>query len=98
MRMIKRRMCLIGMWLVCSVPAPLLAQAPRDARATVTVVDPSGAVVAGATISVVGLEAATKVAEAPVAKTADNGIATVTGLAPGRYTISAEFPGFEVGA
>src|SRR5205807_669612 len=31
----------------------------------------------------------------PPAKTTDQGIATVAGLAPGRYAIQAEFPGFE---
>ena len=30
-----------------------------------------------------------------VEKTADTGIATLSGLAPGRYTIQAEFPGFD---
>ena len=95
--MTRRAICLTGVWLVCSLSTRLFAQTPRDARASITVVDPSGAVVAGATISIVGLEAATKVADAPVAKTAATGIAIVSGLAPGRYTISAEFPGFEVG-
>jgi Carboxypeptidase regulatory-like domain len=68
------------------------AQPPAAGLLHVTVVDPSGGVIVGATVTVTGADAA-KGAE-PV-KTADTGIATVSGLAPGRYTIEAAFPGFE---
>jgi hypothetical protein len=44
---------------------------------------------------VTGAEPATRAQSVPVGKTADTGIATLTGLAPGRYTIQAEFPGFD---
>ena len=47
-------------------------------------------------MTVTGAEAATRAQSVPVAKTAATGIATLTGLAPGRYTIQAEFPGFEM--
>ena len=61
----------------------------------VTVVDTTGAVLPGATVKVAGIEAANKSAAiAPVIATAD-GIATIQRLAPGRYSVQAEFAGFE---
>src|SRR5262249_671708 len=68
-----------------------------DATVSVTVVDLTGAVVPNATVTVVGLEAATKVATSSTAKTTDKGLARLDGLTPGRYSITAEFPGFEPG-
>jgi len=72
------------------------ASAPngRDARVAVTVVDQTGAIVQNATVTVISLDVA-KNTLAPV-KTNDKGIASLAGLAPGRYKIEAEFPGFEV--
>ncbi len=72
------------------------ASAPngRDARVAVTVVDQTGAIVQNATVTVTSLDVA-KNTLAPV-KTNDKGIASLAGLAPGRYKIEAEFPGFEV--
>jgi hypothetical protein len=71
------------------------AQPAASATLRVTVVDPSNAIVVGATVTVTGAEPGTRTATVPVEKTGDTGIATVTGLAPGRYTVQAEFPGFE---
>jgi hypothetical protein len=62
----------------------------------VTVVDQSGAVIVGATVTVSGAEPATQSVAAPAVKTFDNGVATIPGLTPGRYTIKAEFPGFDI--
>lgn len=62
-----------------------------------SVVDPTGAAVAGATVNLVGLEAATKAAALPSATTNDKGVATVERVAPGRYSIQAQFPGFDIG-
>jgi Carboxypeptidase regulatory-like domain len=72
------------------------AQAAAQAGTlVVTVVDTTGAVLPGATVKVVGLEPANKSAAiAPVIATAD-GIATIQKLAPGRYSVQAEFSGFE---
>jgi hypothetical protein len=76
---------------------PAFPQAPRGTL-NVTIVDPSGAVIAGATVIVAGAEDATKAATAvapgPV-ETSSQGIATITGLVPGRYTVEGSFPGFE---
>jgi hypothetical protein len=66
-------------------------------RLIVTVADPSGGVIPDATVTVVGLEPATKVADVPTAKTTEKGVATFEGLALGRYSLRAEFPGFEMG-
>jgi hypothetical protein len=62
----------------------------------VTIVDPSGAVIAGATVVVAGAEDATTAGPAPgTAQTSNQGTVTVTDLVPGRYTIQGSFPGFE---
>ena len=72
-------------------------QAARDARLIVTVVDQTRAVIPGATVALVGLDEATKKATFTPLKTSDKGIATFERLAPGRYSIQAEFPGFQLG-
>jgi hypothetical protein len=94
---LKRLFCLFGVCLACLCPAAGLAQTARDGRLLVTVVDPSGAIVPDATVTVVGLETATKAIERLPVKSTDKGIATVDGLVPGRYSIQAEFPGFDLG-
>src|SRR6478736_6770932 len=71
--------------------------AASRARAIVTVVDQSGAVVPDATVTLVGVEDATKASTISPVKSSDKGIATIENLAPGRYSIQAEFPGFELG-
>src|SRR5580700_170877 len=81
---------LLGPWAVDT-----FAQAPADGTLRVTVVDQSGAVILGATVTVLGAEPATSATTRAPVKTADTGIATISGLMPGRYTIQAEFPGFE---
>jgi hypothetical protein len=70
-------------------------QPAREARLLVTILDVTGAILPGATVTVVPEDAAVA-APAPVT-TNDNGVATVTGLRPGRYTIRAEFAGFDAG-
>jgi hypothetical protein len=76
--------------------SPLFAQATRDGKLLVTVVDQTKAVIPDATVTVTGLDEAMKTALAPV-KTSEQGVATIAGLPPGRYMITAEFPGFEPG-
>ena len=74
------------------------AQAPTArARLIVTVVDQSGAVVPDATVTVIGLEEATKASTIAPAKTSDKGIATIDNIPAGRYSVEASFPGFELG-
>ena len=60
----------------------------------ITVIDQTNAVIPGATVTVMGTEPLTQKAEHPPVQTTPNGLATVTGLTPGRYTARAEFQGF----
>jgi len=78
------------------ISAAAFAQPAARAKMTITVTDPSGAVIPEATVTIVGLEVANKTAIPPV-KTAANGAAVFEPLAPGRYSITAEFAGFELG-
>jgi hypothetical protein len=86
---------LLALCLAAAGAPNAFAQPAATATLRVTVVDPSNAIIVGATVTVTGAEPATRAQSVPVATTADTGIATLTGLAPGRYTIQAEFPGFE---
>ena len=73
------------------MPLAALAQPPRtDATLRITVLDPSGAVIVGATVSVRPAQGAL----API-ETGARGDATFTGLEPGRFTIHVESPDFE---
>jgi Carboxypeptidase regulatory-like domain/TonB dependent receptor-like, beta-barrel len=81
--------------LVAVTAVPVFAQPPPTGTLKVTVVDPSSAVVNGATVTVTGAEDATKGVTIAPARTSDGGIATIPGLKPGRYSVQAEFPGFE---
>ena len=86
--------------LVCallSTPAPARAQAAQDGRSIVTIVDTSGAIGPGATVTVTALDDGARAAAfTPVTSTAQ-GVARIEGLLPGRYRIQAEFPGFGTG-
>jgi carboxypeptidase family protein len=78
---------------------PLISAAqtrPNQAKVTITVVDPSNAIVQDATVTIVSLESAAAAAIAPV-KTNDKGLATLESVVPGRYSVRAEFPGFDPG-
>ena len=60
-----------------------------------TVVDASGAVIAGATVTVSGIDDGTKAVMAKSAQTSAQGIATVSDLPQGRYAVEAAYPAFE---
>jgi hypothetical protein len=88
--------------LVTSVIVVLMAslaaaQAPRDGRLLVTIVDQTKAVIPGATVTVTPLDTSPRAAAIAPAQTSDQGVATIAGVPPGRYMVQAEFPGFEVG-
>ena len=75
--------------------SPVAAQQARG-RLVVTVTDATGAVLPNAAVRVTGLEGPTRAATvAPVNANAE-GLATLDNLTPGRYSLVAEFPGFEV--
>jgi Carboxypeptidase regulatory-like domain len=80
-----------------SLVAPATAQQQRETRMLITVIDQTNSVIPGATVTVLGAEPATQKAEYPPVQTAPNGLATISGLTPGRYTARAEFQGFYPG-
>ena len=71
------------------------AQTDRNGTLVVTVVDETRAVLPGANVTLAGAEAATKTAAALTAATNPQGQATFQNLTPGRYSVAAEFPGFQ---
>src|SRR5436309_5478507 len=79
-----------------AITAVAFAQTPRDGTLLVTVVDQTRAVIPAATVTVTGLDDATKAIPIAPVKTLDQGVATIPGLKPGRYVVQAEFPGFEI--
>ena len=84
------------LFLTVFAPARSFAQAPTPTGTlVVTVVDTTGAVLPGATVTVTGLDPTNKATAVEPAKASDQGVATLVKLAPGRYSIRAEFTGFE---
>jgi hypothetical protein len=77
-----------------SPPSRGAAPAVQSGRLVVTVLDQTGAVLPTATVTVTGIEDATRKPIDPVTAS-DQGIAAIAGLAPGRYSVKAEFLGFE---
>ena len=85
--------------LLCAALLLIVSSSSAAQNATgtlqVTVVDATGAVIVGATVTVSGIEDATKAATASPAQTSAQGVASVPRLPPGRYAVQAAFPGFE---
>jgi hypothetical protein len=75
--------------------APAAAQNARDGRLIITVADQTSAVVPGATVTLT-LQDAPNAPAIPPATTSTQGVATFQTLAQGRYTVRAEFEGFEI--
>lgn len=73
----------------------LFAQTPQTGTLRVTVVDPTNAVVIGATVAVTGAEPATSGIKPEPVRSTEAGVASIPNLPVGRYTVLAEFPGFE---
>jgi hypothetical protein len=72
-----------------------LAQQGPQGALQITVIDSTRAVLVGATVTVEGLDAATKAATPQPAQTSAQGIAMIPRLVPGRYSLQVEFGGFE---
>jgi hypothetical protein len=90
------RGALLVLAVILCVAIPTAAQPPAPAGSlVVTVVDSTGAVLPGATITVSGIDATNKAATIEPVKAGADGVATVPRLAPGRYAIQADFDGFE---
>ncbi len=95
--MLNRLVLVVSALALVTLPAPLRAQTPPGGRLLITVADPSGAIIPKATVTVVAQGEASSSASLKPATTSDRGVAIIEGVAPGRYTIQAEFPGFEIG-
>ena len=67
----------------------------RRGRLSITVVDQSGAVIPNAVVTVTGAEPATQTASVPPLNTSSVGLALFESLVEGRYTVEADFPGFD---
>lgn len=81
-------------FLAGAAPAVIEAQA-QSGTLRVTVVDSTGAVLPGASVTVTGLDPANKEAMREAVKAGADGVAIVPKLLPGRYSVQAEFAGFE---
>ena len=89
---------LIVATLSLAMTGQALAQGrPDTGKLAVTVVDQTGGVIPNATVTVAGLEPATRAAARNPAKTDEKGVVTFDAMPLGRYSISGEFPGFDVG-
>lgn len=81
--------------LVAAAAASARAQTPaHDARLILTAADQTGGILPGATVTVTGIEAATKTAAPIVVQTADRGTATIEKLVAGKYSVRVEMDGF----
>jgi hypothetical protein len=87
-------LCGVLAGLLCSIGSQAYAQQPRPAKLLLTVVDQTGAVIPNAVVAVTRTDDPAKRVTGPV-KSNDAGLATLEGLAPGNYDITAEFPGFQ---
>jgi hypothetical protein len=82
-------------WILAALLAVGAVQTPaRDAKLIVTVTDQTQGVLPGATVTIKGLDAATKSAEPIVTHTADKGMVTVDSLAQGLYSVRIDMDGF----
>jgi len=81
---------LVGVSTSFAQPSPA-----ANGTLVVTIVDTTGAVLPGAKVTVTGIDPANKAAVIPPVEATKDGNATIAKLAPGRYTIRAEFAGFD---
>ncbi len=86
---------IVAVCLFALSASPAVAQAPRPARVLVTIVDATGAILPGAIVTITPGEPSG--GEPKTTTAGADGVATVDGLAPGRYVIAAEFSGFDRG-
>ena len=81
--------------LACVLPASLVAQARNDATLQVTVLDETRGVLPGATVTLAGIEASNKATVIAPVSASPQGQAKFENLAPGHYSLKAEFSGFQ---
>jgi hypothetical protein len=90
--MVYVRLVVLCLLAVCAA-STATAQTNRTGTLNLTVVDQTNAILPGATVTVTSADA--KAAPIAPVQTTPEGVAIVTGLPPGVYTIQAEFSGFE---
>lgn len=106
MRRVHRLIRIIGVLSALAAPGAAFAQSasqasPAAGKLTVTVADPSGGMIPSAKVVVIPQDQAGKSGATPESTaaltlmTSPTGAVTIEGLTPGRYTVIAEFPGFE---
>jgi hypothetical protein len=81
--------------VLCLAAADAFAQVERNATLLVTVLDETRGVLPGATVTLAGIDPSNKAAAIEPALTSQQGQVKFGNLAPGRYSISAEFSGFQ---
>lgn len=81
--------------LACLAPATVAAQAAQNGTLQVTVLDETRGVLPGATVTLAGVEAANKASTIAPVSTSPQGQVKFENLPPGRYSITAEFSGFQ---
>jgi hypothetical protein len=87
----------VAICLAGASPTPSFAQEVQAARLQVSVADQTGGIIPGAIVTLGVIEPATPVSATPTATSSDRGLAVFDRIAPGRYSITVEFPGFEPG-
>ncbi len=88
MNILKRAVCLVTL-LLLAMSAGLMAQTPGSLKGQV--LDPSGAAVPGATVTLTGPNGVVKVAQSD-----NNGAYSVVGLPPGKYVVRVIAAGFDL--
>lgn len=87
--MILSKRAVLVVFLLLAMSAALMAQVPGSLKGSV--LDPSGAAVPGATVTLSGPNNVVKVAQSD-----NNGLYSVVGLPPGKYTIRVIAAGFDL--
>ena len=85
--------CVVAMTALTFDSPASAGQRPSLATLRVVVHDPSGAVIPGAVVHVAGSQG--HATTGPAASSDGQGVAVLTGLEPGHYTVDVSFPGFE---
>ena len=86
--------CVVALSVFAWTPAALAEQRAATGTLRITVHDPSGAVVPAALVQVRGIDVPTESVARDVSSDGV-GVAVVQELAPGKYSVTVSFPGFE---
>ena len=81
---------------VLLVPGVAAAQTARTGNLTITVADQTGAVIPGALVTITPQDGTDRTPVGPL-PTTPQGVVTFSGIVPGRFTVQAEFAGFQPG-